>query len=123
MGGSLALCLEMPTAKLHPEVAQGNAGLKLGLTEGRWSDSPPRSTGTHQAELLSFPIGTRRRKGPAEILEVEDKGGGNREGQTHSKENLQHTVGKKKGFIITIINVFISLTLNCKSLNHYILSE
>lgn len=34
VGASLALCLEIPKAKLHPEVAWGNAGLKLGLTEG-----------------------------------------------------------------------------------------
>lgn len=60
-------------AKLHLEMAQGNAGLKLGWIqrgpfqgehwEGAWD-----SAGTHQPELLSFPIGTRRRDGPAEIL-------------------------------------------------------
>lgn len=55
-------------AKLHPEVAQGNAGLKRGLMEGAGVTALPGSTGTHQAEVLSCPIGTRRKKGPAEIL-------------------------------------------------------
>lgn len=65
-----ALCLEMPIAKLHPEVAQGNAGLKQGLIEGAGVTALPQSTGknTQQGELLSFPTVTRRRKGPAEIL-------------------------------------------------------
>lgn len=62
LGASLALCLEMPTAKLHPEVVQGNAGWKLGLIEGAGGlTALPRSTGTCQAELLSFLTGTRRR--------------------------------------------------------------
>lgn len=55
-------------AKLHLEMAQGNAGLKLGLIQrGPFQGEQWDSAGTHQPELLSFPIGTRRRDGPAEI--------------------------------------------------------
>lgn len=60
-------------AKLHLEIAHGNAGLKLGLIQrgpfhGAHWEGARDNAGTHQAEPPSFPLGTRRKDGPSEIL-------------------------------------------------------
>lgn len=89
MGASLALCLEMLMAKLQPEVAQGNRGLKLGLTEGARVTALPWSTG-HTRLNCSHSLQAQGEGRVQLESQVEDNGGDKREGR-HTPQKTSNT--------------------------------